>query len=241
MSEASGVFEITMNAPRKNALGSEMMAWLRARLVEAAGRPVLLTGSGDAFSAGLDLREVAALDEASAPPFLAALETTMCALYQYPGPTVAHVNGHAIAGGCVLALCCDHRVADASTRARIGLNEVALGVRFPPRIFEIVRRRVPAPRVEEVLLGAGLYRVADAASAGLIDVAAEDAGALARARVAALAALPRDAYAAHKADLRGRVEQDLVPDAAEARWMAENARVWTSPEVKAKVLAVLSR
>src|SRR5689334_8594507 len=101
------MFEITLNGPGKNALGTEMMRWILARLDEAAGRPVLLTGAGDALSAGLHLREVAGLDAAGMLAFLRLLEACMSALYLYPGPTVAAVNGHAIAGGCVLVECCD--------------------------------------------------------------------------------------------------------------------------------------
>src|SRR5436190_21503186 len=128
------MFEITMEGPAKNALGTAMMTFLLDQLREAAGRPVLLSGSGDAFSAGLSLKEVASLDAEGMLGFLGLLERCMSALYLYPGPTVALVNGHAIAGGCVLTLCCDYRISTSSPRTRIGLNEVALGVRFPPRI-----------------------------------------------------------------------------------------------------------
>src|SRR4051812_20766858 len=99
--------EITMSGPGKNALGTTMMIFLQEKLREAGGAPVLLTGAGDAFSAGLNLKEVASLDAAGMETFLRRLEALIEALYVYPGPVVALVNGHAIAGGCVLTLCCD--------------------------------------------------------------------------------------------------------------------------------------
>ena len=108
--------EITMAWKAKNALGTETMTDLRTRLRAAAGAPVLLTGTGDAFSAGLNLKEVASLDVAGMRAFLELLESLMTELFQYPGPVVAHVNGHAIAGGCILALACDHRVAAGGRR-----------------------------------------------------------------------------------------------------------------------------
>ncbi|HEY2509433.1 MAG TPA: enoyl-CoA hydratase/isomerase family protein, partial [Polyangiaceae bacterium] len=166
--------EITMNGPGKNALGTEMMTWLLEQLARANGAPVLLTGTGDAFSAGLNLKEVASLDGDGMVRYLRLLERCMSAFYQYPGPVVALVNGHAIAGGCVLTMACDYRVAKRDPKIRIGLNEVSLGVPFPPRVLRIVRSRlVPASEVP-VLLGAELFPVEKAQALGLIDEASDD-------------------------------------------------------------------
>src|SRR5262249_12661406 len=107
---AMDAYELTLAAPGRNALGAAVMEDIRSRLHAAAGRPVLLAGSGGAFSAGLNLKEVAALDRDGMARFLDLLETLIEELYCYPGPVVAAITGHAIAGGCVLALCCDHRV-----------------------------------------------------------------------------------------------------------------------------------
>src|SRR5580700_9553249 len=103
------MFEITMAGPAKNAMGAAMLTWLLERLDVARGQPVLLTGSGDAFSAGLNLKEVSSLDAPAMDVFLRLLERCMSAYYLYPAPIVAAVNGHAIAGGAVLTLACDHR------------------------------------------------------------------------------------------------------------------------------------
>ena len=173
--------------------------------------------------------------------FLRLLERCMSALYQYPGPTVALVNGHAIAGGCVLTLACDYRVATNDPRARIGLNEVALGVRFPPRVLRIVRDRVPAPSLVPVLLGAELFAPPQAVAHGLIDETSADAAEVARAKLAALAAHPADAYAATKRALRGAAESDLAPDDVETRWLRECVPVWTGDAVKERVRRVLAK
>ncbi len=232
---------ITMSGPGKNSLGTEMMQFLLAKLDEAAGNPVLLTGAGDAFSAGLNLKEVAGMQPAGMQTFLELLERLFTTLYLYPGPTVALVNGHAVAGGCVLALCCDHRVALDQPKVRIGLNEVALGLRFPPRTLAICRRRVPRRHHEEVLLGAGLFDPRNAQRLGLVDEASVDPASAAAAVMARVEGIPADAYAATKRDLRGASPTDLCTDDEQKRRLAEMLPTWTSPEVKQRVLAVLSR
>ncbi len=234
------MFEITMNFPGKNAMSSAAMTALVEKLREAAGQPVLFTGAGDAFSAGLDLRELASLDGTAMRSFLMLLENCVTELYLYPAPTVALINGHAIAGGCVLALCCDRRVVTNNPRTRIGLNEVALGVRFPPRTLAAMRARVPRRHAEEVFLGAKLHDPARALALGLVDELSDDAPRVARERLAALAESPSEAYALAKRDLRGS-RQDLATDQAVERWLDESVPLWTSNDVKRRLAAALAR
>lgn len=233
------MFEIVMDGPGKNALGSEMMDFLLAKLAEAAGKPVLLTGKGDAFSAGLNLKEVASLDAPGMEVFLGKLEKLMAALFLYPGPTVALVNGHAIAGGGLLTLCCDHRIAVRNPKSKIGLNEVALGLRFPPQVMGIVVHRTKA--VEEVVLGAALHDPESALRVGLVDEVAEpaDARALAEKRLAALGSHPSWAYATAKKDLRSKAV--AIDAEAHKKFFKDSIPAWTSPELKQMISAVLSR
>src|SRR5687767_727224 len=123
--------EIVLSGPGKNCLSTVMMDFLIGKLREADGGPVLLTGAGDAFCAGLDLKELASLDAAGLQAYLRKLETMVEALYSHAGPVVAAANGHAIAGGSVLLLCCDLKIATKHPKVKFGLNELALGVRFP--------------------------------------------------------------------------------------------------------------
>ena len=197
--------EIRMEGPGMNCLGTTMMNWLLSQLEVAGSEPVLLTGAGRAFSAGLDLREVSGLDAAGMQAFLETLDRLVRAVYEYTGPLVAWVNGHAIAGGCILALAADAAYTTADTRARIGLNEVALGLRFPPCILEMVRARIDTRHLEEVVLGAALHAPVEAAGLGLVTAVSQDPEADARAHLARLAAHPPDTYKAAKADLRGGV------------------------------------
>lgn len=231
------MFEIRMQGPGKNSLGVAMMDFLLERLGEAGGRPVLLAGTGDVFSAGLNLREVARLDPPGMEAFLRKFEALVSALYGYPGPTVALVNGHAIAGGCILALCCDHRVVPPDPRIRMGLNEVALGVRFPPMTLRVVCQRIAPHHQAKVLLGAGLHAPAEALRLGLVDEVAADAEKVARERLSALGALPAGAYAATKEALRGGILHRPEDEA----YIQQLIPTWTSPEIKQRLEAILKR
>lgn len=230
--------EIVLEGSGKNALGSALMRRLLDALRGAAGEPVLLRGAGDAFCAGLNLKEMAGLDAAGMQAFLALLEDMVQALYEYPGPSAAAVNGHAIAGGCVLALGCDWRVMTTAPGARIGLNEIAIGARFPPRTWTMVKARVPVASIERVVLGAQLVDPQSALGLGLVDELADDPFAVAKDRLAVLARHPRDAYAVAKRGIRGV----LAPGAeALARWQGEDLAAWTSPQFRALIQRQLQR
>ena len=237
LAEGSPAVEIVLSGPGKNALGTALMSGLREELKRAGGRPVLLRGDGDAFSAGLNLKEVAGLDRDGMRRFLGLLEDLVLDLYTYPGPVVAWVNGHAIAGGCVLALCCDLRIVAENPKLRVGLNEVALGVRYPPRVMALVRDRVPRRALERVVLGAELHPPESARELGLVDEISAEPETTARVRLVALARHPADAYRAAKRSLR---EDVLGPTPeAQARFENDDLPVWTSESVKAKIRALL--
>ena len=227
---------IRLEGPGKNSLSTELMERTLAAVREAGDAPVFLTGAGDAFCAGLNLKEIVALDEPGLGKFLNVLEDLVQALYEHPGPTAAFVNGHAIAGGCVLTLCCDVRVMTAREGVRIGLNEVALGLRFPPRTFKMCAARVPGPLLSRVILEATLYTAQQGLELGLIDVIAEEDDA--RARLEKLAAHPRDAYAASKRALRPSL---AIPEAEHRRFVADTVPKWAAPELKARLQAVLKK
>lgn len=232
--------ELVISSPaKKNAISTSVIGALARGLREARAEPLLLTGAGDVFSAGLDLGEVASFDAPRARQMLSALEDLVQALFDHPAPTVALVNGHAIAGGCILALCCDVRVAPPNPAARIGLNEVALGVEFPPRVMALVRHRLAPAAAERVVLGSQLLDPVAAQAAGLLDEVTADAAAVAKARLGALERLPRAAYAAAKAALHR--DALAVPEQERRRFEAESLPRWASEETRSAVLRALGR
>ncbi len=233
------IVRITIDGPSKNALGSALMESITAQFEAAGDAPVILTGSGDTFSAGLNLVEVEALTVDQGEAFLRTLEKMVRTVYLHPGPTCAIVNGHAIAGGCILALACDLRVATHNDKARIGLNEVALGLQFPPSLLGMVRSRIPTEHVETVLLEAGLHDPEDALLLGLVDAVTEDPEAWAAERIRRRCRHPRAAYAAAKHALRAPMAR-ITPE-QDAAFISEVLPTWVSPEIKATLRRFLGR
>ncbi len=233
------MYTIRMAHPGKNAVSSDLMSWLGSELERAGSEPILLTGTADAFCAGLDLKEVARLDLATMERFLRAFDRIVARLFDHPAPVVGALNGHAIAGGCVLALCCDWRVATKEPRTRIGINEVALGACYPPVTVRVVTHRLPAQHRERIVLGAGLVSTADALAIGLVDELADDVEAAARSRLDALSAHPRATYAHTKALLCRGVTSISAED--ERRFREQEAPLWVSGEIRARIEAVLKR
>jgi enoyl-CoA hydratase/carnithine racemase len=227
---------IVLEGPGKNSLSTVLLRQTLHEVRASGDQPIFLTGAGDVFSAGLNLKEIASLDPSGMQQFLGTLEELVAALYTHPGPTVAYVNGHAIAGGCVLALCCDVRVMTSREGARIGLNEVAIGLQFPPRTFAMIRARLASPALDRVILEAELHPAAQAMELGLVDALGEEAEA--RARLEKLAGYPRHVYAATKAALRGKLD---VPTEVQHRYLDQVLPAWTSPELKTRLLALLKR
>jgi enoyl-CoA hydratase len=125
--------------------------------------------------------------------------------YGFPRPVVCAVNGHAIAGGFILALCGDYRVG--STDGRYGLTELKAGLPYPAVALAVVRAELHAPAARRLVLGADLVDAKAALAAGAFDEVAEPDQVLHRATEVArgLAALPAEAYAKVKAQLRGPV------------------------------------
>src|SRR2546426_2721338 len=142
---AEGVRLLTLDRPPANAITPELLNDLSSALEAArednAVRAVVLTGAGRFFSAGLDLRgdidfQAVAAPTAGTDPF-SALRRCLLSFLRFPKPTVAMLQGHAIAGGLILVLACDYRLG-ADGEYRIGLNEVAIGASFPRAASEIV-------------------------------------------------------------------------------------------------------
>lgn len=148
---------VKMQSPPVNALNPDMFDALRESFDRARTdfprRPLILTGSRDCFSAGLDLLYTMPLFEkgthGDVRNWFYNFRDMINALLFYPWPTVAAVNGHAVAGGLLLAICCDRRIA-TSGEWNIGMNEVHVGIPMPTSFLEILKLRLPPSAAFEV-------------------------------------------------------------------------------------------
>lgn len=230
---------IQLDAPPVNIVDVALLEDLEAALRELAASPgVVVTGAGRAFSAGVDLKQLLEGGEAYASRLLEAMSSSFAALFEFPGPVVAAVNGHAIAGGCALALAADLRLASGGL---IGLSELSIGLPFPPVPFEIVRGAL-GHHATRVVVDAQLHQVAEAKELRLVDeiVPAEDLLDTALARAERLAAIPASTYARTKSALRAPAraayERENHPEA-----LSRLAAEWVSPEMTRRVEKALAR
>src|ERR1700734_2048906 len=135
--DRSGVTVLRLQHGKVNALDTELLRAITAAMRDLdPASAVVITGHGSAFSAGVDLKRIVDGGQPYVREFLPALTETFLAVFNPPGPVVAAVNGHAIAGGCVLAAACDVRLMSGG---RIGLSELSVGVPFPTVALEIMR------------------------------------------------------------------------------------------------------
>jgi enoyl-CoA hydratase len=172
---APGVRLLTLNRPPANAINRELGRALydecTAAAQDKAVRAVIVTGAGRFFCGGLDLRELVG-DRAPLGQLASARSDGVFALWALPKPTVAMINGHAIAGGGVIALACDFRITCQGSH-KMGLNEVSIGLGFPTGAFEIARLALGSHAVRRVLLEAKLYDVESARELGMVDEVVE--------------------------------------------------------------------
>jgi enoyl-CoA hydratase len=193
----NGLGILRLGREHGNAINPELAEDLSAACAEAerdsSVRGLLLAASGKLFCPGLDLQDLIELDRSGMERFVASFADCVLRLYTVSKPMVAALHGHALAGGCVLALTADWRILRRG--AMVGLNEVRVGVPFPYGVAMLLRESVPRSHLEEVALFGRNYSGEDALAAGLVHEVIEDEGFEARclARLEELA--ERNSYA----------------------------------------------
>lgn len=167
------VLAITLNRPEKrNALNAAMIDELQHALEEAADDAtcgvVLLTGAGAAFCAGMDLAYLEGLNDKTPEQHRADTEQIahlLRTLYDLPKPTIAAVNGAAVAGGMGLATVCDFTLA--VPEAKFGYTEVRIGF-IPAIVSAFLREQIGDKRARDLLLSGRLIEAREASELGLV-------------------------------------------------------------------------
>jgi len=236
---------VTLNRPdKRNAISGEMIAELIAALreVEAgAARVLILTGAGKAFCSGMDLDALKAIAAQPQEAHLAdsrRMGELFRSLYEFSKPTVAAVNGPALAGGCGLATLCDFTLA--VPEAKLGYTEVRIG--FIPAIVSVFLIRQAGEKVaRELLLSGRVFDAAEAHRLGLVSeiVPAEKLLDRARALAAQLVANSPTSLARTKRLLRAFGAGDLERELNLA--MQENAAMRSTADFREGVSAFLEK
>lgn len=180
-------------------LAEAFTAELTAAAKAASVRAVVVTGTGSSFSAGVDLFRLIKDGPAYGERFLPVLDTMLRDALTFPKPLVAALNGHAIAGGCILAAACDRRIM-AEGNGRMGVPELVVGVPFPALPLQIVAARVPDAALRDLVFTGRTVQAAEAVALGLVDEKCPAEALLDRAIAVAnqLAAIPAEAFALTK-------------------------------------------
>ncbi|MCK4943316.1 MAG: enoyl-CoA hydratase/isomerase family protein [Candidatus Aminicenantes bacterium] len=191
---------VKLNRGVTNALNPELVDELQKAILDLKFknqiRAMVLTSSNDKFfSIGFDIPQLIELSQEDFQLYYQKFNQMCLALYTFPKPTVAAVVGHAIAGGCILALCCDYRVI-ADERSLMGLNEIKLGVPVPYLADCILRSLVGVRSARQIMETGEFYSALQLFQMGMVDqlVSLEEVLPTSMERASALGIMPQEAY-----------------------------------------------
>ncbi len=202
---SESVAVVTIDRPPANALNVELVEELVGVLEAVALAPpraLVVSGRPGFFSAGADLKAIPSHGPEQQRRMVSGINRIVLACYGLKCPTVAAVTGHAIAGGMVLALGLDMRIA--STEGRYGLTEIKVGVPYPQAAIRVVAAELAPHAARRLALGSQLTDSSECLRLGVFDEVVEPSQVVGRAVAIAgeLAAMPADVYTRTKLDLR---------------------------------------
>jgi len=238
----AGVATITLKRPKVNAINEDMVAELHKAFREAESddsvRAVVLTGgAGSFFSFGFDIPGFMDYPKDAFRLFVTAFSELVKYVFSFPKPVIGALNGHAIAGGCVLALACDRRIM-VSGKPKIAMNELTLGVTIFTSIAEMLRFAIGARNAQQVLYSGKMFSVEDALAIGLVDEAptAEEFEAAVANAATGLAAISGDAFRTAKNLLKKRVLNRI--DREDEFSIQDFVHVWYEEETRKELAKI---
>ncbi len=242
---AGRIAVLRLDRPPANAIDLDLAEAFETTLATIEDRDetdaLVITGSGRCFSAGLDLKAVPTYDRTQQQEMVMSVNRMFGRLYGLPLPTIAAVNGHAIAGGVILTLACDYRIG-AEEDYKLGLAEARVGVVYPVAAMTIVKAELAPATAKTMVLTARNYGPREALEMGVLDELQPPDRLLARAMevAAEMAALPRSAYRRIKRGLRAQALA-LIDDAISNRnepmldsWLSDETRTASAEALKRK-------
>ena len=232
-----GIVTLILDREHGNAINEALVSDLLSAIVtleqDSDIRVVRLAAKGKLFCPGLDLQELVELDRPAMTHFLRHFNALIMALFAFPKPMLALMHGHAVAGGCVLALTADWRIL--AEGAKVGLNEVKVGVPFPFGVSMILRDAIPSAELTRVALLGDNLSGDDALRAGLAHelAPASEFRRICDERAAAFA--ERDPYAVRmtKRYLRSATVERIR--AQEGQFVDEFLDGWFAPSTRERI------
>jgi methylglutaconyl-CoA hydratase len=245
VAHAGGIATVTLNRPdKRNAISYVMIDELLAALDEVAASParvLILTGAGKAFCSGMDLEDLQTITQRTAEQNLEDSRTMarlFRSIYEFPRPTIAAVNGAAVAGGCGIATVCDFTLA--STQAGFGYSEVRIGF-LPAIVSTFLVRQIGEKHARDLLLSGRMIGAQEALRLGLVNEVVDPERLLPRARELATALMENSpaSLRATKRLLAGSAGASLDADIALA--IEENARIRATEDFREGVSSFLEK
>ncbi len=236
------ILTIRLAHKKANALDLELCDALREAIEDAAAdasvHAIVLTGNGSIFSAGVDLPRLIDGGAAYVQPYVESLDAVLRALFLFPKPAIAAVNGHAIAGGAIIAFACDYRLM---TGGRIGVPELLVGVPFPPLALEIVRFAIPRQHLQSMVYFGRTIEAPEAHTMRIIDEVVHVETLLTRAQTIAvqIAAIAPEAFRITKRQLREPFLHDASRVAAASA--GEIDTMWAAPATHERIRAYVAK
>jgi enoyl-CoA hydratase/carnithine racemase len=236
--KSDGIATLRLDRGKVNAINDDMVAAIRGALRDCDQddqvRAVIVTGTGKFFSFGFDVPELYPWDRDRFTRFIEDFTDLYAEMFLFRKPVVAAINGHAVAGGCMLALTCDYRMMTRGG-AKISLNEVNFGSTVFAGSMEMLRFATGSANASTIHLSGNMYEADDALSLGLIDAVGDDALPIARE----MAAKHQPAFGSLKSLLRKPIVDEFRRREADA--IREFVEIWYSPATRAELQKIRIR
>jgi enoyl-CoA hydratase/carnithine racemase len=231
ISREDGIATVVLGRGKVNALNLEVVRQLRQSFENLEKddeiKGVILTGRGKFFSFGFDIPEFLEQSREQFSDYLTAFTDLYTYLFLFPKPLVAALNGHTVAGGCMLATTCDYRLM-VSGKAKISLNEVTFGASVFAGSVAMLKRCVGDGNAGKVLLTGKMFNAGEARELGLVDQVCTEDSLMTDAMKTAREFAARDttAFGSIKRLLRRPIVEDMIKREKES--IREFVDIWYS-------------
>ena len=244
VSETGNIATLVLSRGKVNALTEEVVDELKSSFQELSTDPkvktVILTGSGKFFSFGFDIPHFLNHSKDQFARYLNKFTDFYTYLFVFPKPVIAALNGHTIAGGCMIATACDYRIM-VTGKAKISLNEITFGSSVFAGSVEMLKSSVGHRNAESILCSGAMYSAEQALDLGLIDRISSEQDLLPLAERVADDFASRDsrAFESIKQLLRRPIAEEMKTRERES--ITEFVEIWYSAETRAQIEQVKIR